>query len=167
MTQENRISLNIPAEDIEAIKAATKVLQEKLLPHLATLTKEEQGELFKIGDKSIAFINRSFEYIEQNPKLTPDYINVEEMKVDIGAVETLRKILNPIGLIVSALDDSIMLSGSEANVPALAFYNYIKGAARMNVPGAKAIYDDLKKYFAKRSHKKKSSSNNSNEGNNA
>ena len=124
------------------------------MQHLVTLTKDEQGELFRIGDKSIAFINRSYEHIEQNPQLTPDYVNVEEMKVDIDAVETLRKVLNPINLVVSALNDSIMLSGSEANLPALAFYNYIKGAARMNVPGAKAIYEDLKKYFAKKSRKK-------------
>ncbi|MDF1549516.1 MAG: hypothetical protein P1P88_16945 [Bacteroidales bacterium] len=47
-----------------------------------------------------------------------------------------------------------MLSGSEAYLPALAFYNYIKGATSMNVPGAKDIYEDLKKYFIKKSSKK-------------
>lgn len=145
MTQDNRISLHITAEDIETMKAATKTIHDTLMPYLVTLTKDERETMLKTGDKSLAFINRCYWHIEQNPNLSPEYINVEEMKVDIQAVETLWKIMNPITQIISALDDSIMLSGSEAYLPALAFYNYIKGATRMNVPGAKDIYEDLKK----------------------
>ncbi|MDF1546365.1 MAG: hypothetical protein P1P88_00995 [Bacteroidales bacterium] len=154
MTNENRISLHIKAEDFETIKAATKTIYDTLMPYLVTLTKDERETMLKPGDKSLAFINRCYWHIEQSPKLTAEYINVEEMKVDIQAVETLWKIMNPLTQIVSALNDSTMLSGSEAYVPALAFYSYIKGAARMNVPGAKDIYEDLKKYFIKKPGKK-------------
>jgi hypothetical protein len=41
------------------------------------------------------------------------------------------------------------LSGSEAYVASLAFYNSVKQAARINVPGAKAIAEDLKLRFAR------------------
>jgi len=47
----------------------------------------------------------------------------------------------------SGLNDTIMLSGSEAYVAALAFYKSVKVAASMNVAGAQPIYEDLKKRF--------------------
>lgn len=159
MNQENKISLHIPAEDLDAINAAIKTLQDKLMPHLVTLTKEERVGLSKMGDKNIAFIEKCKEYIEQNPQLVPQYLNLEEMKVDIEAVATLRMLLNPIGQISSALDDSMMLSGSEAYVAALAFYHYIQGATKMNIPGAKDINDELKKQFVKKPYKKNKDDN--------
>jgi hypothetical protein len=154
MIQENRISVKIPDVDLKAIKAAIQVLQDKLMPHLVTLSVDERHTLLKMGDKNIAFVSKCKEYIEQNPTLAPQYINVEEMKIDLAAVETLRSLLNPVSQISSALDDSIMLSGSEAMVPALSFYHNIKGAARVNVAGAKNILEELKKQFAKKSRKK-------------
>jgi len=47
------------------------------------------------------------------------------------------------------LPDTEMLSGSEAYVAALTYYNSVKQAAKMNVPSAKAIYEDLRKRFEK------------------
>jgi hypothetical protein len=47
------------------------------------------------------------------------------------------------------------MSGSEAYTAALAYYNSVKQAAKMNVPNAKSIYKDLKQRFEKRIEKKK------------
>lgn len=154
MIQENRISVNIPEEDLAAIKSAIQVLQDKLMPHLVTLSIDDRHSLVKMGDKNTAFVSKCKEYIEQNPTLVPQYIDIKEMKIDLAAVETLRALLNPILQITSALDDSIMLSGSEALIPALSFYHHVKGAARVNVAGSKNIVDELKKQFAKKSRKK-------------
>ena len=153
MNNENRISFDIPAEDLEAIKVAIKVLQDKLLPRLVTLSVDERHTLTKMGDKNTAFVEKCKEFIEQNPALAPQYIDLEEMKVDLEAVETLRYLENPIAQISSAIDDSMMLSGSEAYVAALAFYHNVKGATRMNVPGAKNVYEELKKQFTRKSKK--------------
>jgi hypothetical protein len=48
----------------------------------------------------------------------------------------------------------MLLCGSEAYVPVLAFYSYLKGAAKMNVPGAKTILEDLSDRFPSRPTKK-------------
>ena len=45
------------------------------------------------------------------------------------------------------LDDTTMEAGAESYANSLSYYNSVKQAAKMNVPGAKAIYDDLKKRF--------------------
>jgi TolA-binding protein len=44
-------------------------------------------------------------------------------------------------------DDTAMTSGSEAYQAALIFYNSVKMAARQDVPGAKAVYEELRKRF--------------------
>lgn len=45
------------------------------------------------------------------------------------------------------VNDTEMISGSEAYVAALTYYNSVKAAAKRNVPSSKAISDDLKKRF--------------------
>jgi hypothetical protein len=41
-----------------------------------------------------------------------------------------------------------MTSGSEAYQAALVFYNSVKMAARQDIPGAKAVYEELRKRFS-------------------
>jgi hypothetical protein len=45
------------------------------------------------------------------------------------------------------LRDTQMLAGSEAYTAALAYYNSVKQAAKMNVPNAKTIQEELGKRF--------------------
>lgn len=47
------------------------------------------------------------------------------------------------------LDDTVMEAGGESYIIALSYYNSVKQATKMNVPGAKSIYEDLKKRFEK------------------
>jgi GrpB-like predicted nucleotidyltransferase (UPF0157 family) len=51
------------------------------------------------------------------------------------------------------VDDTTMVAGSEAYQFALIFYNSVKMAARQDIPGAKAIYEDLKKRFPGHKHR--------------
>ena len=47
------------------------------------------------------------------------------------------------------LNDTTMEAGAESYITSLSYYNSVKLAAKSDVPGAKAIYEDLKKRFAK------------------
>ena len=144
---ENLIEVNIPEADMSEINKAITTLNEKLLPHLVNLSPGDRLELPKMGDKTVAFVTKSISHMEENPNLIPKYLEVDPVKVDLAAIETLRKILSALKNLADMADDTMLLSGSEAYVAALAFYNYIKGAARANVPGAEMIYNDLKKRF--------------------
>ena len=90
--------------------------------------------------------------IEGTP--VPPYLNPEELEIDFKAFETLRQIRQVVTPTVEMLDDTMLLCGSEAYIAVLAFYNYLKGASKMNVPGAKTIYDDLSSRFPGRPVKK-------------
>lgn len=73
------------------------------------------------------------------------------MKKDFDATTQLLPILRSVEQVESNLSDTAMMAGSEAYVAALSYYNSVKMAAKMNIPGAKPIYDDLRKRFVRRS----------------
>lgn len=98
MNNDNRISLKIPEGDLTAINAAVKVLQEKLMPYLITLPIEERQMLAKMGDKNTSFISKCTEFMQQNPSLMPQYVSLEEMKIDLDAVGTLYSLYTKNGL---------------------------------------------------------------------
>ena len=70
------------------------------------------------------------------------------MKKDFDAVSELLPLLRTVDQLESNLNDTTMMAGSEAYLAALSYYNSIKMAIKMNVPGAKVIFDDMSKRFA-------------------
>lgn len=147
MPENNLISIQISPEDKTAVMDAITTIKSKLDPVLIALKAEERRELPKMSDKTIPFVEKALDYAETNPNFVPPYVKVDELKIDLSAVDDLTDISRPLEQLVHNLDDSIMLSGSEAYIAALAFYNSIKMAAKLDVPGAKVIYEDLKKRF--------------------
>jgi hypothetical protein len=147
MITSNLVSLNIPDADLVAVKDAIQVLNEKLLPHLQNLSADDRREIPKMGDKTFAFVSKAHAHMVTNPTLVPPYVAVDELKVDLEAVETLRQLFTPLRQLADLVDDTMLLSGSEAYIAALAFYNYVKGAGKAGVPGTDLIYSDLKQRF--------------------
>lgn len=75
MAQQDLISVNIPEADLMDIKSAVNTLQAKLLPHLKTLSTQERIELPKMGDKTVAFVRKAYEYGRQNKDLVPSFLD--------------------------------------------------------------------------------------------
>ncbi|MEP1792315.1 hypothetical protein [Reichenbachiella sp.] len=150
MPTDNLVSIKLEGTDLDEIKQAVETLNQKLKPLLITLTAQQRREVPKMGDGTVPFVSKAMEYALSNPEFAPPYMDVPEMEVDLEAVGSLNDVYRPLLQLMQQLDDSIMLSGSEAYVAALAYYNSVKTAARMNVANAKAIYTDLKQRFIKR-----------------
>ena len=154
MSNENKISIIVSVQTIQDALQAINTLKGQLTG-LVTLTPDERRTYLKMGDKSLAFVQKAQEYAGLHPELVPSFVDVAEMKKDIDAVMALQTIYRALNEIHSALDDSILLAGSEAFMAALTFYNAAKSAAKSNVQGAKAIADDLGARFP--GHKRKQS----------
>ncbi len=73
----------------------------------------------------------------------------EGLAGDMKVTEQLTPLLRTVTALNDGLDDTVMEAGGESYVNALSYYNSVKQATKMNVPGAKSIYDDLKKRFEK------------------
>jgi len=154
MSNSNQISLSVPPEKVEKAKQLYAEANAILVPYLLNLTPEESKELPKMGDKSYAFVTKALEYLKVPGTPLPPYTNVAELEVDLKGFDTIRQILQAAMPTIDLLQDTMLLSGSEAYVAALAYYNYIKGAAKAGVPGAQTIYDDLSARFPGRPIKK-------------
>lgn len=150
MNSLNLATLSLSADDLKAIQAAIQVLQDRLLPHLITLTPADRKELPKMGDKTVSFVQKAAQYARAYPSLVPSYIDVDALERDIQVVDQLGQLFHPLEHLISSLDDSLMAAGSEAYASSLSFYQAAKAAAKGRVHGAQAIADDLGQRFPAR-----------------
>ena len=156
MSTENVISIEIPEADIQAVKDALNTIQTTLAPYVMALTPEQRKTIPKMSDGTEPFVGKVMDYATSNPQFAPPYMDVPEMKKDFDAVSALLPFLRTADQLVSNLNDTTMMAGSEAYVAALSYYNSVKMASKTNIPGAKAIYDDLSKRFAGQGKQKES-----------
>ena len=143
----NEISFKLTEEEITQLDQAVETITKVLGSKLATLDPERRKELLSMGDKTVAFVEKSFEYADMYTKYLPEYIDLPESKIDFVAVKTLRKYFAPIETITNGIDDTMRLSGSEAFGSALMIYKSLKAAAKLNLPGAQEAVNDLKNRF--------------------
>lgn len=144
---ENLVSLKLSEEEIVLLQNHFQGISDILKPHTVALTTDERRQLPKMSDRSVPFVEKALQYAQKHPELVPAFIDTTEMGVDVRAVNILNDLLQDAHRICGTLDDTRMLAGSEAYVAALAFYKSVKMGAKMNVPGARQIHEDLKKRF--------------------
>lgn len=154
MAQKNRLELNIPEADLAEINAALETLNTKLAPHLIALSPEDRMLLPKMGDKTKAFVDKSREYASKYSEFLPPFLSMDSFDRDLQAIDFLTSTLQSIAPLSRNLDDSLLLSGSEAYQASLIYYRSVKVASENDVPNAKSIYGDLAKRFEIRAQSK-------------
>jgi hypothetical protein len=147
MPSENVVSIQIPPVEMQEIMTKLQEVSAILNPYLIALSPEERKTIPKMNDKTRPFVEKTLDYAKSNPEFAPSYMSVPELQIDMKAVYDLSNILQLLEPMLDNVNDTEMLSGSEAYVAALTYYNSVKHAAKMNVLSAKAIYEDLSKRF--------------------
>ncbi len=143
----NNHAVAIPGEVILEVNTLLDQAALALSPYLLSLTPLERKERYKMGDKTVSFVDKAGEYAGLNPNLCPPYLNLSDYSIDMLDVKALRSLLIKLEQLRDGVDDTMMVAGGEALQAALIFYSSANEAARHNVPGAKAIYEDLKTRF--------------------
>lgn len=146
----NRISETIPAAVILDVTTKLNQCKVALKPYLQGLTEKERHDLFKMGDKTLATVQKVKAYLDTNPEFVPSYMQVAEFRKDEAVVTVLMPLLNLALQLASDIDDTRMLAGSEALQEGMFYYGSTKEAADKGVVTAKPIYDDLKARFSKK-----------------
>lgn len=154
MSQKNQIALVMPAAELANINNLVAQLKTAVAPYIHSLTPSEIGSLFKMGDKTVAFVDKIKDYTVSNPEFIPtDMMNVTDFNVDYDAVKALMPVLKSINQISTDLKDTLILCGNEALEPAMMYYGNVGFKAKNGVASAKPIYEDLKKRFPGRAKK--------------
>ncbi len=146
---KNRISIEISGEAKTKVTESLNGIEEAIGGQLISLTNKDRVQLPKMSDGTIPFVEKVISYAKSSPEFLPPYVDVVEMDNDFTLVEALTDVLREVKQLHDNLEDTITLAGSEAYTAALSYYNSVKMAAKLEVPGAKSIQSDLSKRFAK------------------
>ena len=146
---DNKINYSISPEEIAEATGKLNEVTNILKPYLIALTPTERQELPKMGDGTQPFVQKCLDYCQSNPEFAPSYLDFSGLVADMKVYNQLMPIFRLAEQLENKLNDTTMEVGAESYISALSYYNSVKMAATMNVPGAKAIYEDLKKRFAK------------------
>ena len=144
---ENRISIQIPEEVLKEIKECLNKVRTLIAPYAQSLTPKQRQQLAKMSDGTEAFVLKTLDFMLSDPQFNPPFLDVDELKKDVDAYFLLKPLETVAKQLSDGFSDTVMMAGSEAYTTSLAYYNAAKMAARMNVPGAKAIYEELRKRF--------------------
>ncbi len=135
------ITATLSEAELEEIKAALQTIEQKL-PFLINLTTEERRRLFKMGSKSLAFVNNSLTAAQSNRDILPASFDLEEFARDYQLAAALTDIFFRLQQITEKVDDTLMAVSSEAMSSSLTVYDYVKTAAK-KTPGLKILAEQL------------------------
>lgn len=124
---------------------------ETNLDFLINLTPQERQALPKMGSATQSFVSKALEIAGNNPQFVPPYVDVPAMRKDYDLAMRLQGIEMQLASLLEKVSDTNLAAGSEAYVTGLTIYNSIKAAAKVNVPGAKALATELSERFAQAS----------------
>lgn len=143
----NKISLDITSAQKTAVNEAKDALANATKDFAIQVDKEEVKALSKLGDGRIPFVEKVSQYAVTDPQFLPPFADVPEFNMDFKTFKDVTEIVRPLQQIIDNLQNSRMVSGSEAFHFARNYYLSVQYHAKMGVPGAQTIYEELKRLY--------------------
>ncbi len=157
---ENKINYTIPDTVITEVEQRLTEINTALKPYLVALSPDERQELPKMSDKTQPFVEKTLDYTVSASQFAPPYMDKEELGNDMKIHGQLTPLMRLVRSLNDGLDDTTMVAGAESYVCALTYYNSVKQATKIDIPGAKSIYEDLSKRFIKTKNGKEEDTDN-------
>jgi hypothetical protein len=146
--KENTHVQAIPQDVLTQAQTKIQEVLTLLTPYLLALTPAERQGMPKMGEKTISFVEKAHDFAQQNPNLVPPYLEMGAFGTDFADAHELWTIHNLVmQLEEEGISDTEMTAGSEAYQATLVFYKSVKMATAQDIPGAKAVYEELKTRF--------------------
>jgi len=148
---ENRIDFSLSEADLTTIEEAFATMNAILGPYTVVLSDTDRRTLPKTSDGTLPFVEKVASYAVTHPQFKPDYVNAEELAIDVNGFKISNRILTSAAQLLRLVEDISILSGSEAYISSLSFYRNVKAQARDGRPGAQTVYEDLQQRFERQS----------------
>jgi hypothetical protein len=81
---KNQDAQSIPTATVGQIKTLLTQVIELLAPYTIALTPAERHELPKMGEKTLAFVEKAHQFAQQNPAFLPPYLDIAEFGIDFA-----------------------------------------------------------------------------------
>ena len=116
-----------------------------ILNFLVNLTPKQRITLFKMGPKSVSYVQLALQIAQNNPSILPSGFNVPEFAKDVTLSADLMDIESVSKPLAEGISDTLLAVGTEAMKQANQIYALVKVAAKSD-----ANMDTLRKQLAER-----------------
>jgi hypothetical protein len=152
--QQNLISATLSDTVVAEVENHLKAIATLLGSTLQNLEAKDRQAMAKMGDKTLAFVQKALQYAGQDTAMLPSYISLPEAAADLALTRQLDSILKLMAPLCQSVQDTVMMAGSDCYIAGLGIYGHIKAAAANNVQGATSIAQDLSGRFPGKTRKK-------------
>jgi hypothetical protein len=81
--KENTHVRAIPQDVLNQAQAKIQEVLTLLTPYILTLTPAERQGMPQKGEKTIGFVEKAYDFVQQNPNLTPLYLEMAVFEADL------------------------------------------------------------------------------------
>ena len=146
MTNDNKISATLSAQDMTDILAAFATIKAKM-PFLINLSPTERQRMPSISTERGGMIDTFTTEMDLHPDLIPTFVDMPELALDKALFLQLETIRACADEICEGINDTQKAVGSDMYLAYLSFYNNVKQAAKRAVVGSDAIFQNLRRFF--------------------
>jgi len=146
LTNPNLSAAIAPADKV-TIKTALNTV-EMLLSFLVNLTPQERHKLFKMGPKSLNFVEYALEVATEHSGIMPLDFSLAEFEKDFTLTRDLNDIAIISGPLLEGISDTQMLAGVEAMNAANMVYAQVKLAAKAD-SSLDGVHAEMKRRYEK------------------
>ncbi|MBS3770712.1 MAG: hypothetical protein V5A51_10005 [Bacteroidales bacterium] len=118
------------------------------MPFLIDMTPEERRSRSVMNSARKPFVEKTIAYGEKDPRIVPNYLDIEEMKKSMKLYEQLVELGAEFKRVGEGLSDTAAAIGENLWTGGLSIYDSSKTASRNGVPGIDSVLNDLKAFFA-------------------
>ena len=143
----------IPPEILSNTRRKLDEIIFVLEPYFAKFTTLNRGSPFKMEDNSLKFLELAHEFAVEYPDFFPDFTEKEVFGEEFITIRELWALSAKLKHLSGRLCAAILAAGSHTLETAEAFFQTVKIAARHDIPGARAVYEELRPRFPSKRQK--------------
>jgi|GEM_PF-1624236 len=141
---------------LNAIKAATGALEpmiEEFQSKLGidtALTGTERLRLFGVRSRKFGFITKAWNIVQDNQNFIPSNFSLDDMSSTLVLMEATRQLTLMLNQFHQLADDYLLTNCDTTYRDALRIYGNLREQSRGRVPGADALFQELRQFFTLR-----------------
>ena len=147
MALDNLITIEFSAEDLQKIDDSLTAIETVIADKVIALQNEERSRYGRVGENTQNWISKINGHMNSKPEMVPPFIDTTEFGQDLAARMSIMPRVARLNAIVTGLEDTAILLGTDLYNAAIAYYGNIKIMTKQDVPGAKPIFEDLSQQF--------------------
>lgn len=145
---QNLIQLTLTPEDYAAIDDALATLETRL-SSLIDLSADERRSIVRMGEKSEAFCRQTLMAMDENRKLIPESVGLDDARGDLAQLDVLRSRTLRLQRLAGRCEDTTTALGSDIMSTALEGYGLLKMLGKGS--GLAPLRETIASRFSRRS----------------